>query len=69
MIGLKYFESIELFDNYNKLKKNNNPKRFLFVGRYIKRKGILDLWNSFVQLNNEVSNNWELWCVGTDAII
>ena len=61
-----YFK--KLGDSYNKLKKNNNPKRFLFVGRYIKRKGILDLWNSFLQLNNEVSNNWELWCVGTGPL-
>lgn len=48
----------------NKLKKINFPKRFLFVGRYIKRKGLLDLWESFIQLQEESPNDWELWCVG-----
>ena len=56
-------KSLSLSD-LQKLKKINFPKRFLFVGRYIKRKGLLDLWESFVQLQEESPNDWELWCVG-----
>ncbi|MDC3134057.1 glycosyltransferase [Bacteroidota bacterium] len=49
----------------NKLKKINLPRRFLFVGRYVERKGLLDLWESFIQLQEESPNDWELWCIGT----
>ena len=41
------------------------PKKFLFVGRYYAFKGVEDLWEAFVQLQNEIPNEWELWCLGT----
>lgn len=40
------------------------PKRFLYVGRYVRHKGIFDLWKAFISLHKEYSD-WELWCVGT----
>ena len=41
------------------------PKRFLFVARYIKHKGIFDLWQAFTELQSEHPNDWELYCMGT----
>lgn len=41
------------------------PKRLLYVGRYYDFKGIGDLWEAFIQLQNEAPNEWELWCLGT----
>jgi glycosyltransferase involved in cell wall biosynthesis len=54
--NLRFKSSIDL--------KRNFPKKFLYVGRYLKLKGVLDLWNSFIEFskNNE---DWELHCVGT----
>lgn len=49
-------------------KKAEFPKRFLFVGRYYEFKGIKDLWNAFIELQSEESNEWELWCLGVGDI-
>ncbi len=46
-------------------KRIDFPKRFLFVARYLKHKGIYDLWQAFVELQEEHPNEWELWCLGT----
>jgi glycosyltransferase involved in cell wall biosynthesis len=46
-------------------KQKHFPKRFLYVGRYYDFKGINDLWQAFVQLQEEEANEWELWCLGT----
>ena len=43
------------------------PKRFLYVGRYYDFKGIGDLWDAFIQLQEESPNDWELWCLGTGS--
>lgn len=63
----------EMFHNYfeeNKLLKQNLfPKRFLFVGRYVKEKGISDLWEAFKEIQEETPNDWELWCLGTGEIL
>lgn len=59
-------------DTYNKIAELNNReienkknKHFLYVGRYIKHKGIFDMWKAFIELQNEKPNDWELWCIGT----
>jgi len=57
-----------IYTNQAPLKKNNFPKRFLFVGRYYDFKGINDLWDAFTQLQNQSSNQWELWCLGTGSL-
>jgi glycosyltransferase involved in cell wall biosynthesis len=49
-------------------KKKQFPKRFIYVGRYVEHKGIKDLWNAFIDLQNEDPNDWELWCIGTGDI-
>lgn len=49
-------------------KKQQFPKRFIFVGRYYEFKGIRDLWSAFIELHNETPNEWELWCLGVGDI-
>jgi glycosyltransferase involved in cell wall biosynthesis len=49
-------------------KKQDFPKRFIYVGRYYDFKGILVLWKAFIELQNEVPNEWELWCIGTGSL-
>ena len=52
-------------EQFKKEKQTNFPKVFLYVGRYVNHKGIFDLWNAFIELQNEEPNDWELWCLGT----
>jgi glycosyltransferase involved in cell wall biosynthesis len=49
-----------------KTKQSHFPKVFLYTGRYSQEKGITDLWDAFVELEDHKS--WELWCVGIGAI-
>lgn len=49
-------------------KKKKNPHVFLYVGRYLELKGIVDLWSAFEQFQIESPNDWELWCVGTGEL-
>lgn len=49
-------------------KKNQFPKKFIYVGRYDTSKGILDLWKAFIEIQNESPNQWELLCLGTGEI-
>jgi len=49
-------------------KQKRFPKRLIFVGRYIHEKGIDTLWESFIEIQNETPNEWELWCVGKGHI-
>lgn len=62
----------ELYTSYNDqtntTKRREFPKRFLFVGRYVPEKGIDLLWQSFIELQNEFPNPWELWCIGKGEI-
>lgn len=59
-------------DHFNRIYEKNKtqkqtafPKVFLYVGRYYAFKGLTDLWEAFIQLQNETANEWELWCLGT----
>jgi glycosyltransferase involved in cell wall biosynthesis len=61
-----YFHS-QYLEN-KKQKELNFPKRFIYVGRYVEHKGIRDLWRSFIELQNEMPNDWELWCLGIGDI-
>ena len=66
-----YCCDFELFSSYAELKTKpdaNIAKRFLFVGRYAKEKGIEDLWSAFIQMQKEHPSNWELWCLGKGDI-
>jgi len=53
----------------NKLEKAEAfPKRFIYVGRYYEFKGIKNLWKAFAEIQNELPNEWELWCLGVGDI-
>ena len=43
-------------------------KRFVFVGRLIKIKGIIDLCRAFISLDEIYKNDWELYCIGTGPL-
>lgn len=57
----------QFYYNYKESKNKDFPHRFIYVGRYLSFKGIYEMWNSFIELQNEQPNNWELWCLGTGA--
>ncbi len=63
-----YSADFDLFQQYylkNKESKGNLfPKKFIYVGRYSELKGVKELWQAFIQLQNEQPNEWELWCLG-----
>jgi len=63
---LDKFNSV--YKNSKETKETNFPKRFLYVGRYYDFKGITELWNAFIQLQNQQPNEWELWCLGTGSL-
>ncbi len=64
-----YCADVPLFDkkfkNTFNTKKENLPKRFLFVARYVEHKGIFDMWKAFIEIQKESPNEWEMWCLGT----
>jgi glycosyltransferase involved in cell wall biosynthesis len=64
---LEHFNHLYL--NQKNDKETNFPKRFLYVGRYYDFKGVNELWQAFAELQNEMPNEWELWCLGTGDIV
>jgi len=63
-----YYKFNSLYFKYREYKKKKFPHRLIFVGRYYEFKGIRDLWNSFISIQKENPNDWELWCLGTGDI-
>ncbi len=57
-----------LFEQTKAQKQRSFPKRFLFAGRYVKEKGIQELWDTFIEIQKESPSDWELWCIGTGNI-
>jgi glycosyltransferase involved in cell wall biosynthesis len=68
-----YCCDVKLYEDYYQSayisKKEKLPKRFLYVGRYFDYKGIGDLWEAFTILQQELPNEWELWCVGMGDLV
>ena len=64
-----YSADVNFFSSYYKKfrqhKKEQFPKRFIYVGRYLEFKGIFEMWDAFDELSVEYPNDWELWCLGT----
>ena len=60
-------------ENFNKIyfkKEGNKPThKILYLGRYVKHKGIFELWEAFAEIIKENQNlqHWELVCAGTGA--
>ncbi len=63
---LNYFNSV--YKSQQQLKQEHFPKKFLYVGRYYEFKGIKELWQAFITLQEEHPNEWELWCLGIGDI-
>ena len=63
---LPYFESV--YQAQKEQKQIHFPKRFLYVGRYYEFKGIKELWQAFIELQEEQPNDWELWCLGVGDV-
>lgn len=66
-----YSADVALFDEiYAKSieqKKTQFPRRILYVGRYMKHKGIYEMWQAFLDVRKRLNSDWELWCVGTGS--
>ncbi len=71
LLGM-YSADVDNFRNqyfqWKELKEKIFPKVILFVGRYVKDKGIEELWNAFAKIQNKSPNSWELWCAGTGEL-
>ena len=63
-----YSADYDFFHQYylqhREAKRKQFPKRFIYVGRYAELKGVRELWKAFIELQNELPNEWELWCLG-----
>jgi glycosyltransferase involved in cell wall biosynthesis len=57
-----------IYQRQRALKSECFPRRFLYAGRYYEFKGITDLWDAFIELQAEIPNEWELWCMGTGSL-
>jgi len=74
------FKSSQIIPGLYVANKNNfsreviNPerkftRRFIFTGRYIEIKGLLELWQAFIELQeDETLKDWELLCIGTGPL-
>jgi len=58
----------EQYEAHREQKRKKFPHRFVYAGRYYDFKGVEDLWTAFMQLKEDRSNDWELWCLGTGDI-
>lgn len=57
-----YTIDVEKWNQVNGNKPEGDfPKRFVFVGRYMEFKGVLELWEAFSQIDTK---GWELYCAG-----
>jgi len=63
---LKKFNTV--YEKTKPEKEKKFPKRFLYVGRYYDFKGVGDLWQAFIELQIEMPNDWELWCLGAGSL-
>ncbi len=59
---------LEKYKAFAEVKRKRFPKRFLYVGRYIDFKGVVEMWEVFQELFDKKDNEWELWCAGTGPL-
>lgn len=57
------------YEKNKQFKLEHFPHRFIYVGRYIEIKGILELWEAFAGAVAETKSDWELWCLGTGPLM
>lgn len=58
----------DAYKRRTKLSGDDWPRVFLFVGRLIERKGIIDLVAAYRRYCRKTLNPWELWVVGTGPL-
>ncbi|TAJ08647.1 glycosyltransferase [Marinilabiliaceae bacterium JC017] len=51
-----------------KSQASNIPPRFIYIGRYIPQKGLDLLFKAFIEIHEEHTSDWELWCLGTGEL-
>ncbi len=56
------------YHDYLPVKAKNYPHNFLYVGRFVEIKGLSELVESFMEISNEVPNDWTLTLVGTGPL-
>ena len=59
-----YCADVESFNEIHKQQNQYFKKQFLYVGRYVEHKGIFEMWQAFIELQNESPNEWEMLCIG-----
>ncbi len=60
-----YCADVNLFNAIYKQQTPEFKKQFLYVGRYVKHKGIFEMWQAFIELQKEKPNDWGMLCIGT----
>jgi len=60
-----YCADVEHFNAIYQQQVPQFKKQILYVGRYVKHKGIFEMWNAFIELQTESPNEWEMLCIGT----
>ena len=65
-----YCADPKTFNPIHELRKNRphqHSKSILFIGRYLEIKGIIELWQCFIELSDAFPE-WELHCIGTGPL-
>ena len=58
----------QVFQESMYLKEISYPKKLLYVGRFVTLKGILELYQAFDELNNEIDHEWSLELIGAGPL-
>jgi glycosyltransferase involved in cell wall biosynthesis len=59
-----YCANTSVFKAFYASRSEQAPKKFIFIGRYLPFKGIVELWSAFTRFQQEFPE-WELNCLGT----
>jgi glycosyltransferase involved in cell wall biosynthesis len=63
-----YSADLDVFSQQKNGSRKSFAKRFFFSGRFLKSKGLRELWGAMLDLEAEGHNQWELWCIGTGPL-
>lgn len=55
---------LPFYEKFRNAKSGLFPKKFIYVGRYLPFKGVVEMWEAFAELVDEGNSDWELWCLG-----